>query len=213
MQCLCQALRIFHDRLFYMIADRRCRIDGNTVSRMDTGSLDMLHDTRNQDVRSITHSVDLDLLALQIFINKDRVILCNPVDDADEFLDLVIVKCNLHALSAEYIGRAHKHRIAQTVRHFLRFLRGKYRSACCSQNFGLLENLIEKLTILRSVDVLRLGSEDLHTHLHQALGQLDRSLSTKLHHRTVRLLKFYDGFHILRRQWLKVQLIRNIKVC
>ena len=52
---------------------------------------------------------------MQIFINKDRVILCNPVDDSDKFINLVIVDGDLHALSAEYIGRTHQHRIAQTV--------------------------------------------------------------------------------------------------
>ena len=30
---------------------------------MDTRTLDMLHDTRNQDVVAVTYGVDLDLLA------------------------------------------------------------------------------------------------------------------------------------------------------
>ena len=54
---------------------RRRRIYGDTVSGVDTGTLDMLHDTRDQDIGSVTHGVNLDLFSLQVFINEDRVIL------------------------------------------------------------------------------------------------------------------------------------------
>ena len=40
-----------------------CRIYGDTVSGMDTGALDMLHDTRDQDILSVADRVNLDLLS------------------------------------------------------------------------------------------------------------------------------------------------------
>ena len=39
---------------------------------------------------TVAYGVDLDLLAYQIFIYKDRMILRDPVDDADKFVDIVI---------------------------------------------------------------------------------------------------------------------------
>ena len=64
MQCLCQTLCILYDGILYLITDRWSRIYGNTVSGMDSGTLDMFHNTRNENVGSVTYSIDLDLLTL-----------------------------------------------------------------------------------------------------------------------------------------------------
>lgn len=60
----------------------------------------MLHDTRNQDIGAVADCINLDLLALQIFINQDRMLLCDPVDDADKFIDVLIADGDLHTLSS-----------------------------------------------------------------------------------------------------------------
>ena len=133
---------------------------------MDSGTLDMLHDTRDENVGSIAHGIDLNLLTLQVFINKDRMILCNSVDDSDELLDLLIVEGDLHTLSTKYVRRTNKYRIAETVGNFLCLLSGKYSSTCSSRDMGLLKNLIKKLTILGSIDILCLGTKNLNAHLH-----------------------------------------------
>ena len=36
---------------------------------MDTGTLDMLHDTRDQDIGTVADRIDLDLLTHDILIN------------------------------------------------------------------------------------------------------------------------------------------------
>ena len=43
----------------------RSRINGNTVSGMDTCTLNVLHDTRDQDILAVADSVNLDLFSLQ----------------------------------------------------------------------------------------------------------------------------------------------------
>ena len=53
---------------------RRRRVYGDTVTGMDTGTLDMLHDTRNQDiVLSVTDRIYLDFFSYDIFIYQNRV--------------------------------------------------------------------------------------------------------------------------------------------
>ena len=66
---------VIRDGGFYLIVDARCRINGDTVSGMDTGALDVLHDTRDQDVLTVADRVDLDLLTHQVFIYQDRMFL------------------------------------------------------------------------------------------------------------------------------------------
>ena len=96
---------------------------------------------------------------------------------------------------------------------FLRFLCRKYGLTCGTLAAGLLEDLVETLTVLCGVDVILLCSEDRYTHLLEGIGQLDGGLSTELNDRSVRLLHIYNVPYIFRCQRLEVELIRDIEVC
>ena len=197
LRALCQALR---------------RVNGDTVSGMDSRALDVLHDTRDQDIGSVAHRIYLDLLALQIFVYKDRMILRDPVDDADELINVIVIDSDLHALAAKHVGRADQNRIAQTVCHFFCFLSGKYSSSCRTRDLALFQDLVKELSVLCLVHVLRGCSEDRHSHLHERLSQLDGCLSAELYHSAVRLLDVNDALHVFRSERLKIQLVRNVKV-
>ena len=94
------------------------------------------------------------------------MILCNTIDDSNELFNLLIVKGDLHTLSAKYVRRTNKYRITETIGNFLGFLCGKYRSTGSSRNMRFLKDLIEKLTILGRINIFCLGSKDLNAHLH-----------------------------------------------
>ena len=79
---------------------------------MHASTLDVLHNARNQDIGTVTYGVDLDFLTYNIFIYKDRMILRDLVDDADEFVNIVVVDADLHTLSAKNVGRTNEYRIA-----------------------------------------------------------------------------------------------------
>ena len=70
---------------------------------MDTGSLDVLHDTRNQDICTVTDCINLNFLTHKVLIYKNWMILCDCVDDADKLFDFIIIPCNLHTLSAKHV--------------------------------------------------------------------------------------------------------------
>ncbi len=111
MKCSGKLLGVIHDRLLIVLGNALCRIYGDTVTGMDTGTLNVLHDTRDQDVGAVADSVHLDLLAHDVFIDQDRVFLGDPVDDADKFIDIFVTDRNLHALSAKNVGRADEYRV------------------------------------------------------------------------------------------------------
>ena len=180
----------------------------NWISR----ALDVLHDSRDQDIGSVAHRIHLDLLALQVFIHKDRMILRDPVDDADELVDVIVIDGDLHALAAQHVGRAHQHRIAEAVCHFFCFLCGKYSPSCGARDLALFQDLVEEFSVLRLVHVLRRSSKDRHSHLHERLRQLDGCLSAELYHSAVRLLNVNDALHVFRRERLEIQLVRNVEV-
>ena len=64
MQCLCQFLSIIGNLFLDGITDRMCRIYRDTISGMDTGTLNMFHDTRDQNICTVAYSIDFDLLTL-----------------------------------------------------------------------------------------------------------------------------------------------------
>ena len=75
------------------------------------------------------------------------------------------------------------------------------------------QQLPESLAILRQVNRLRRSSNDGHAGVKKLQGQLERSLSTKLDDNPIRFFFLYNGHHILKTQWLKVESIRGVIVC
>ena len=179
---------------------------------MHARPLDVLHDTRDQDICAVADRVHLQLLALQVFVHQNRVILLITVDHRHKLFDLLIGDGDLHPLSAKHIGWTHQHRIAQPVCHLFRLLGSIDRAARRPRDLSLLQNPVKKLPVLRGVHILRLCPKNRHAHLHQALRQLDGRLASKLHHRAVGLLHIDNILYILRGQRLKVELVRNVKI-
>ena len=69
MKGLCQLFRIIHDHILYARADTLCRIDGNTVARVDACPLDMFHDTGDQYIIAVTYGIDFYFFSHQVFID------------------------------------------------------------------------------------------------------------------------------------------------
>ena len=212
MQGFCQSPGVLLDGFLCRIGDGPGRIYGNTVAGMDTRTLNMLHDTRDQDILSITYGIYLDLFALQVLIYQNGMFLCDPVDNADILVHILVIDGDLHTLSAQHVGRPDKHRISQCICHTDRLVCRIYCMPLRSRNMTFLQNLIEKFPVLRSIHILRRCSQNFHTHLHQGFCELDSRLSAKLHDSAVRLFYIYHILHILRSQRFKIQLICNVKV-
>ena len=141
------------------------------------------------------------------------MLLCNPVDNTNELIHILIANRNLHSLSAQYIRRSDKYRIAQFICRMFRLFRCKYGMSGRSWNAACFQNPIKQFPILRRVHVLRRSAQNRHAHFQQRFRQLNRCLAAELYHCSVRLLNSHNTLHILRRQRLKIQFIRNIKVC
>ena len=86
------------------------------------------------------------------------MILCDTVDDLHELIHFVIIESDLHALSAQYIRRTYQNRITDLIGNFLCLFCGKYRSAGCSRDTCLFQNLIKEFSVLCGINILCLGS-------------------------------------------------------
>ena len=141
------------------------------------------------------------------------MILCDPVDNADKLINIIIIDGNLHSLSSKYIGRTNQNRISKSVGNLFCFLSRKYSTTCRTWDLTLLKNLIKEFSVFCFIYIFCRCSKDRNSHLHQCFCQLDRCLSTELDNCSIRLLNINDTLYIFRCQRLKIQLISNIKVC
>ena len=82
-----------------------------------------------------------------------------------------------------------------------------------SWNSTFFKYLIKELSVFCGIYILRTCSKDRNAHLHKALSELYRCLSTELDYSSVRLLKLNNILDILRCKRLKIELICNVKVC
>ena len=65
---------IIHQTVFLALGQHKCRIYRDGVAGMDARTLDVLHDTRNQNRFAVADRVDLQLGTHQVFINQDRIL-------------------------------------------------------------------------------------------------------------------------------------------
>ena len=65
---------IVHQTVFLALGQHKGRIYRDGVSGMDTRTLDVLHDTRNQNGLAVADRVNLQLGTHQVFINQDRIL-------------------------------------------------------------------------------------------------------------------------------------------
>ncbi len=130
-----------------LLSSQRCSVPDiqNTVSGVDTGSLNVLHDTTESEYLFLTvaYRVDLDLFTLTRYLStRIWMILCNPVDDSDKFINIVIIDRNLHTLSAKYVRRSYQYRVTQSrCATSFGFFCSKYSSPGRSWNLALFSRI------------------------------------------------------------------------
>ena len=173
----------------------------------------MLHDTRDQDVFAVAYCIDFDFFTHQVFIYKDRVLLCDLVDHTDVLFYVLVTYSDSHTLAAKYVGRTNQNRITKFIGCFLCFLCCKYSVSLWSRDLALLKDLVKELTVLCCVYVLSRCSKNLHAHLCKCFCQFNRCLSTELYNCSIRFLDIYYILNIFRCQRLEIQFVCDIEVC
>ena len=82
------------------------RVDGDGVTGVDTRTFYVFHDSRDEDILAVVDGIDLDLSSLNVLIDKHGVLDTLRKDDLHVFLNVLIVECDDHVLTAQYIGRS-----------------------------------------------------------------------------------------------------------
>ena len=172
----------------------------------------MLHDTRDKNILAVTDSVYLKLSTHKILVYKHRVLYSLVENDSHVFLDIIIVECDYHVLSAENVRRSHKNRIVYLVCNFKSLVTSHDSEALRSLYFQLFKQLVKSLSVLSSVDSVRRSTQNVYTMFSHMLCELDSSLSAERHNNADRLLNSDDVHNVLVGKRLEIKSVSSIKV-
>ena len=180
---------------------------------MDARTLDVFHHTRNEEVLAVADGVHLALGAHQVFVHQHRVRHIHMAgDDGHVFPHIVLIVGDDHILSAQHVGRTQQHRVAQLCAGGQCLLTGEHRVALRARNAALFQQRVETLPVLRLVDGVRTGAQNLHTQLCQVFCQLDGRLAAELHHTGPWLFRGDDMLHAFFRERVEIQTVAGIEV-
>ena len=92
---------------------------------MNARTLNVLHDSRNEDVLTVTDCIDFKLGSHHVLVDEYRIFNPLPQDNLHVFLYIILIEGDDHVLTAEDIGRPEQYGIADPIRSSKRFLRRK----------------------------------------------------------------------------------------
>ena len=155
--------------------------------------LDMLHDARNDDVRSVGDGVHVDLDGIfEIPVHQHRPLGRGLHRAGHVVPDALLVVHDLHGPAAQHIGRADHHRVPDSVRRIHRLVARDRRAALGLQQSQLVEQFLEALAVLGTVDAVRRGPENAHLFFFERHRKFERRLSAELHDHADGLLSTYN---------------------
>ena len=172
----------------------------------------MLHDTRDKNILAVTDSVYLKLSAHKILVYKYRVLDSLVENDSHVFLDIVIIECDYHVLSAENVRRSHKNRIMYLICDLESLVTSHDSEALRSFYLKLFKQLVKSLSVLSSVDSVRRSTKNVYTMFSHVLCKLDSSLSAECHNNSNRLFNSDDVHNVLVSKRLEIKSVSSVKV-
>ncbi len=119
---------------------------------------------------------------------------------------------NLHGTSAQHEAGAYQHRISDALRRADAAFNVSHRLTLRVRDAQRFDDRVKGVAVLRLLDALAVGADDPHAAARQRLRQIDGGLPAQRGDDAIRMLKMDDVHHVLRRQRLKVQLVRRCVV-
>ena len=172
----------------------------------------MLHDTRDKNILAVTDSVYLKLSTHKILVYKYRVLDSLVENDSHVFLDIIIIECDYHVLSAKNVRRSHKNRIVYLVCNFKSLVTSHDSEALRPFYLKLFKQFVKSLSVLSSVNSVRRSTKNVYTMLSHMLCKLDSSLSAECHNNSNRLFNSDDVHNVLVSKRLEIKSVSSIKV-
>jgi hypothetical protein len=131
---------------------------------------------------------------------------------AHDRLELVLAVEDEHAAAAQHERRPHQHRVTDLGRRADRLGFRQGDAIRRLPELHLVEHRREELPVLRDLDALRRGADDVDAVRLQRAGEIQRRLAAELHDGADAALLLVDFQHVLERQRLEVEPVAGVVV-
>ena len=179
---------------------------------MNTRTLDMLHNSGNENVGSVRNGIYFQFRSHEIFIAQYGIFYPLRENDVHIAADVLLRKGNRHILSADDVRRTKQDGIFQLFRRGKRFLFGHDGNRLGTGNGIFFEQRFKAFPVLRNIHAVRRGSENADSVSGKITAKIDGGLPAECNDDTVRLFHVDDVLYILGRQRLEIQPVRGIEV-
>ncbi|MCY1280808.1 hypothetical protein D9M70_296020 [compost metagenome] len=180
---------------------------------MYAGLFDVLHDRADHHGFAVAHRVDVDFDgAVEEAIQQHRAVVGDLHGLAHVALELFFLVDDFHRAAAQYVGRAHHHRVADVLRQGQGLVFAARGGVGRLAQVQALHHLLEALAVFGTVDGVGAGADDRHTGLFQGAAELQRGLAAVLHDHALGLLDADDLQHVFQGHRLEVQAVGGVVV-
>ena len=200
-------LRILKNSSLHLIGDREGGIYADRVTRVDTGTLNKLHDTGHKYVTSVTDSVNLNLLTDDVLINENRLVLINLNGGLQVVAELLLICNDLHCTTAKNEGGTNENGITDSCRGSNAILNIGNGATLGLRNIKLLKKSFKCVAVLCSVNGRTVCTDNLNTERVKRLCKVDCGLAAKRCNNALRLLKLDNIHNVLGSEGLEVELV------
>ncbi|MCY1399195.1 hypothetical protein D9M71_142460 [compost metagenome] len=180
---------------------------------MHAGLFDVLHDRADHHGFAVAHRVDVDFDgAVEEAIQQHRAVVGDLHGLAHVALELFFLVDDFHRAAAQYVGRAHHHRVADVLRQGQGLVFAARGGVGRLAQVQALHHLLEALAVFGTVDGVGAGADDRHTGLFQGAAELQRGLAAVLDDHALGLLDADDFQHVFQGHRLEVEAVGSVVV-
>ena len=180
---------------------------------MHTGFLDVLHDAADDNVGSVSESIDIDFRGLlEELIDQHGTRRTHQCGLGDVLLHGVHVVSDDHGASAENVTRAHQNGHPDFAGDARCFFRNERGAVAGLRNFQFFEQPAKAAAVLGEIDGFGSCADDGHAIALQFQREIQRSLSTELNDDSLRLFAFDDRQNILERERFEIEAVGSVVV-
>ncbi len=174
---------------------------------------DVLHDAANQHHFAVADSIHVHFnRIIKETVQQHRCIVRHADRSLEVATQVGFVIDDFHRATTENVGWAHHQRVTNFFRLLNSLFNGRHGGVRRLFQLQTVNRVLEALTVFRTVNGIRAGTDYRHACCFQRARQLQRSLATVLHNNAFRLLDAHDFQYVFQRYRLEVQTVGGVVV-
>src|SRR5581483_6103565 len=187
---------------------RACAVTG-----MDSGMLDVFHDSADHDGLAVADRIDVHLCrSAQVAVDKERVAFGGLKGLRDVAAQRGFVRDYLHRAAAEDVGRADEDGVADSRGPGDGFIESAGEDALRLLEAELVDQRVEALAILGPIDRIGRGAENRNAGAFEGDGEFERGLPAELHNDAAGFFAFGDRDDVLEGERLEIEAVRDVVI-